>query len=317
MKAIFVAQLHCLSVPEDLGGGEKIKDTMRVTNNRSVISSIIKKEYAQIIGQMEVTALLSGGLVVYEEVDIPEGMTPQQLLVAKLYEVQSFLLTTWIFFDNSINCELGFLFSSADGRSSASSNFIAHQCSDSRGQTIEIDISRSQFREIRRFHRAVIGSPDHPYEKPTSQLTSGHPRLARTMYIINSARGESDLAMRVATYCTAFETLFATSQSELSHQLAERVACFLRVNPNDRLDLYRKVKNAYALRSKIVHGSTVKHSRLGEVVDISQFCDETLREILHRIFNDDEIRGLFDKGSEEFDECMLKNIFSVQLSGVD
>ncbi|WP_157661269.1 HEPN domain-containing protein [Burkholderia ubonensis] len=301
---------------EDLGGGEKIKDSMRVTNNRSVVSSLIKKEYAQIIGQMEMTALLGGGLVVYAEVDIPENMTPQQLLVAKLYEVQSFLLTTWVFFDNSINCELGFLFYSAGGRSSVSSNFIAHQCSDSRGQTIKIDISRSQFRDIREFHRAVIGAPDHPYEKPTSQLTSGHPRLARTMYIVNSARGESDLAMRVAMYCTAFETLFATSQSELSHQLAERVACFLRVSPDDRFDLYRKVKNAYALRSKIVHGSTVKHSKLGEVVDISQFCDEILREILHRIFKDDVIRGMFDKNSEDFDEYMLKNIFSVQSNGV-
>ncbi len=283
---------------------------MRITNNRAVISSLLSADYARLIGEMEIASLLAGHPVIYSVQDIPDGMTPLQFLVSKLYEIQSFILATWLFFDNSINVELGFLLYLERGNSTVSSNFIAHLNSNSRGKDVVTEISRDQLREIRTLHRSVIGMPDHPFSLPTSQLTSEHPRLPRALYLINSARGESDLAMRVASYCTAFETLFATSQSELSHQLAERIACFLYKNANERLLIYRKLKNAYNLRSKVVHGATIKANKIDEVTEASEFCDTTLREIIYRILTEEGVRPMFDKNPEAFDEYMLMTIFS-------
>jgi Apea-like HEPN len=310
MKSTFIALAHNLNLLSDLGIGDKIRGEMRITNNRAVISSLLSSEYVRIIGEMEVASLLGGKPVIYSVQDIPDDTTPLQLLVSKLYEVQSFLLTTWLFLDNSINTELGFLLYSGKGGATASSNFIAHLYSDSRGRDVVTEITRDELRQMRTLHRSAIGMPDHPFSLPTSQLTSAHPRLPRALYLINAARGEPDLAMRVASYCTAFETLFATSQSELAHQLAERIACFLHKDATERLSIYRKLKNAYNLRSKVVHGATVRANKLDDVADTSEFCDATLRAIIYRLLTEEATRSMFEKNSEAFDEYMLTTIFS-------
>src|SRR5258708_2393282 len=125
MKSTFAAVLYNLHLQEDLGGGDKIKDTMRITNNRSVISSFLSNEIIRQIGEMEAESLLSGRPVIYAQQESPDHTTPEQFLLSKLYEVQTFLLTTWLFQDNSINSEMGFLFYSKNNVPSVSSNFLA------------------------------------------------------------------------------------------------------------------------------------------------------------------------------------------------
>ncbi|MCB4361357.1 HEPN domain-containing protein [Quatrionicoccus australiensis] len=310
MKATFIALLHDVDISDDLGVGDKINGQMRISNNPSVISKLISSAHRTIIGKMEVASLLNGQPVIYCEYEVPADQTPIESLTSKLYEVQSFLLTTWTIRDNSINCEMGFLLYDEDGLATASSNFIAHLYSDSQGKKQIIRITREELRVMRNLYRNAISMPEHPFPRPTSQLTSEHTRLTRAFYLVNAARGDSDLAMRVAHYCTAFETLFATSQTELAHQLSERVTCFLHSAPGERLETYRKVKQAYALRSKVVHGSTIRNNKLIEIIETSVFCDDVLRSIIFKLMTDSATRLIFEKRAEAFDEHMLKTIFS-------
>lgn len=53
---------------------------------------------------------------------------------------------------------------------------------------------------------------------------------------------------------TALEALLSTQPTEISHILAERVAVLLRTDSLSGLNVYRRVKNLYNTRSKIVHG---------------------------------------------------------------
>jgi len=140
MKPVFVAMLHNLDISEPLGSGDKINDELRITNDRSVIDSLVQPGRRPVLGSMEVASLLSGAPVVFAEGDVPDNMTPQQHLLARLYEVQSFLMTTWMFQDNAINCEIGFLFTSTG----ASSNFVAHLFSTARGEKPVTTLSREQ-----------------------------------------------------------------------------------------------------------------------------------------------------------------------------
>lgn len=179
MKPIFIALLHQVEIAEDLGAGDKINDTLRITNNRDVVSRLVPHPFRSIMGEMEVNTLVSGSPVVFAEADCPAEMTPQQYLLARLYEVQSFLMTSWVFQDNAINCEIGFLLYQDGDVSTATSNFIAHLYSDCTGKKSTTKLSREQLREMRALHRAEIRIPDHPFALPTSQLTSAHPRLSR------------------------------------------------------------------------------------------------------------------------------------------
>lgn len=310
MKPIFIALLHQVEIAEDLGVGDKINDVLRVTNNRDVISRLVPHLFRSILGEMEVNSLVSGSPVVFAEAEWTAGMTPQQYLLARLYEVQSFLMTTWVFQDNAINCELGFLLYQEGDVSTVASNLIAQLYSDCTGKKPTTKLSREQLREMRALHRAEIRIPDHPFALPTSQLTSAHPRLSRALYIINAARGEQDIAIKVAHYCTAFETLFATNQTELGHQLSERIACYLFTNTEERLSAYRQVKSAYALRSKVVHGSTLRDNKLEEAVSVATFCDGVARSVMKRLLTEPEARKLFEQGTESFDETMLRTILA-------
>lgn len=310
MKPIFIALLHQVEIAEDLGVGDKINDTLRITNNCDVISRLVPHPFRAIMGKIEVNSLISGSTVVFAEAEWAVEMTPKQYLLARLYEVQAFLMTTWVFQDNAINCEIGFLLYQEDDVSTATSNFIAHLYSDCTGKKPITKLSREQLREMRALHRAEIRIPDHPFALPTSQLTSAHPRLSRAFYLINAARGEQDIAIKVAHYCTAFETLFATSQTELAHQLSERIACYLFTNTEERLSAYRQVKGAYALRSKVVHGSTLRDNKLEEVLSAATFCDGIARRVVKRLLTDPEARKLFEQGTESFDETMLRTILA-------
>ena len=73
-------------------------------------------------------------------------------------------------------------------------------------------------------------------------------------------------------YIAALETLFSKDGSELSHKVAERVAFYLGGIKNEKMYTYRKVKGAYDVRSKYIHGSKLdkKHSTTEKLIDLSK-----------------------------------------------
>lgn len=310
MKSTFIALLRDVEFKDDLGKGDRINDSIYITNNKSVIENLVTKEFWPVIGLLEIEYLLSNNAVVaYSHQELSEE-SPEQCVVSRLYEIQSFLLVAWAQIDHSINFETGFVLWQGDSTPLVSSNFIAHLATNSSGEKVKTLLGREQFREMRKLYRSSITMPSKPFKLPVSQLTSSSDRASRALYIINAARGTSDLAIRVSHYCSAFETLFSTSQSELSHQLSERIACFLHSDPEERLTTYRKMKHAYAIRSKFVHGSHFKESRLNELSEASKFCDMIAREIFRKLLADSDAQSKFNSSNEVFDEYMLRTIFS-------
>ena len=69
-----------------------------------------------------------------------------------------------------------------------------------------------------------------------SGLTTSHPELS------------------FVAFCMAIEAIASTSQNEITHILAEWCAILTQASGKDRVLMYKKVKDLYALRSKIVHG---------------------------------------------------------------
>jgi len=96
------------------------------------------------------------------------------------------------------------------------------------------------------------------YEQP------GENRLLRAFqFFSNSFRMKNPF--KFLTLVTSLEALFGTDESELTFQLAARVAWFLHPGePKDRRDVFNAVKEFYKLRSQIVHGSSYKAIKLGE-----------------------------------------------------
>lgn len=96
---------------------------------------------------------------------------------------------------------------------------------------------------------------------------------------------------RFIGFATCLESLFCTSRSEITFQLASRIAWFLNPDDrNERIKTFDKVKSLYGLRSEIVHGTKYSPSKIegseGESIDFT-------REVFQKILSDDRIYNIF------------------------
>ena len=158
-------------------------------------------------------------------------------------------------------------------------------------------LARKIFRE--RFSKEPVA-----LQKGT-RLQKGIDRISIVFYFLQSARSNPDLAVKIVDYCTCFEALFSTSSAELSHQLAERIAFFIGESNIERRDIFNNIKEAYGIRSRIIHGDLLSPSKIDRLHTISETCDNFLRKILFKIFLDTELSNMFSAPPNELDDYFL------------
>ena len=75
-------------------------------------------------------------------------------------------------------------------------------------------------------------------------------KLTRTYLLLTQARLSQLIPMKLTFYVIALECLFSNDdQSEVNHKVSERAAIFLSENSDERIQLYRKFKELYGVRS--------------------------------------------------------------------
>lgn len=102
-------------------------------------------------------------------------------------------------------------------------------------------------------------------------------RLAVRRFESVYRRGISQLEDRIVDQLIALEAL-AGSGTELRFRLAFRISSLLASDDDERLALFEAVKSYYDLRSKIVHGSSLRTAERALVDD-----DAELRDIVRRV----------------------------------
>lgn len=133
-----------------------------------------------------------------------------------------------------------------------------------------------------------------------SACTADRSRVDKTLLFLCEARAMPDLGMRIAHYCSSLEAMFCSDDGEIAHQLAERVAWFIEPGNDQRKETYQKVKEAYTIRCRILHGEFLKPKKLPDLVRISRNCDVLLRSVILRIANHPEHASLFAEKDGNF-----------------
>jgi hypothetical protein len=140
-------------------------------------------------------------------------------------------------------------------------------------------------------------------------MEKGYARSGRAMRFVSAARSAPDLAFKIANYCSALESLFTTESTELAHKVSERTAFFLRPLGYSSRSVFGNIKKAYSVRSKLVHGDTLKPGQIEELPDLGQQCDEYLRVILTEIFESESLRKIFDGHGESIENYFINLLF--------
>jgi hypothetical protein len=309
MKCNFFTVLRGLKVNENLGRGDKLGQIFRITNDRKTIEEVLSSEIKQQIGILETNALLSGDLVAICSLDMPNDMSPVEYLDLRISQLQSFQFAMWLSKDHSVNTEMSYLTYQLSDRWGITSNFRSVQDRNANGKAEVFQLTREHLKGIRNLWLAAF-SPQVDITLKTTRMHPDSPREVRAIYFVGLARSASDLAIKITLYCSAFETLLSTSQTELAHQLSERISFFLASNKSERHQIYKDVKDAYNVRSKIVHGATLSPQKTNQLSEISSRCDSYIRQLLLLILTNSTLNEIFRQPNGKFDETLISMIMS-------
>ena len=317
-KYAFVASLKFLTIDKPLGRHWKIWGNLGISNSKAIAEEILSGSMPELIGGLEVRQILSGDPFIYALADYPDEDTSEarqmDLLFTHMVQIQQFVNLLWLIKDNSVNFELGFLefpHRRQPGFSQVSSNFMSVMFTSATGARAPVPFNENELRAtISTFNSFNKGPYDQilPMLKPLGP-TSDDYRLTRALYFAQAARRAWNIPEKVAGYCTSFEALVSTSNTELAHQVSERVACLIGESREEALQIYRNLKRAYDTRSKLVHGGqlSINTTRYEEE---SQNCDEYLRRLFNRIVGNETILHAIEGNQEQVNQYFLERIFA-------
>ncbi|MFL2131508.1 hypothetical protein ACEN33_10915 [Ruoffia sp. FAM 24228] len=135
---------------------------------------------------------------------------------------------------------------------------------------------------------------------PTPEVfyeSEGSNRYIRAFFFTIAARSQGILSLKIVFYINALECLFSISRNKITHNVAERAASLVKNTIIERDELYKKIKKAYNVRSRIVHGDPLNNNE-DELAEMSKVLDNLLRNILleHKnFFEEDTEKKLADK----------------------
>ena len=311
---LFFTGINQVSLTKTSVNGERFLDRFHITNDQKKISQLIGPLRTG-VGSVEYTYLITKcPALIYstyrEEIDGLDvgSLDMESKIVRDLASVQGLLQGLWIVRDHAAYQDRGWLVATFAGQSVFHTNNWNVRHSTSNGKYDCVSFTLEQLKIARLLADGGI----------QSLSASGHPtalinttsRFQRFTYFVEIARSSADVAMKIAQYCSALEALVSSSSSELTHQVAERVACLLESPGKTRLDRFKKIKDAYGFRSRAVHGSSFKVKVFDELRQISTDIDEVCRKIAEMYYLDlDGIRDRLEGTEEEFNAFFFEKLF--------
>ncbi len=207
------------------------------------------------------------------------------------------LMCMWLVRDNAGNFELGFFeYPYKSSAAQVTSNFLTVRFTAATGRTVDpVSFGRSELDEARDVLQNAFGAHLDTFAPLKIAPTIPHDtnRLERAWYFAQAGRSTDDLGLKLSSYMTCFESLFTTDSQELAHKLSERVGVFLGLQLDERMSIYYTLKEAYSVRSKIVHGDRLSQKLILRVEELSVACDDLLRRSIRKILGTEVLCNLF------------------------
>jgi hypothetical protein len=324
-KLQFLLGLKLIGLLEPLGRGDILIEDIRVTNDFKFRKQLLTPDFMEAVGGLEAQAILTDDALIYGEWNPECNCTHEACLhqlSRLLHWVGLFLNALWLVKDNSITFELGFIQLKSPGKMPAwFSNFLAQTVQMADGTKTKVVFTRSELRKGREIFRDVLlplsltgdeevkGPKSFAIFGPINVANATVPRLKRAFYFLSGARANRDLGMKVAMYCSLLESLFSTDSNEITHKISHRISIFLTDHVKNRCDLYNRVKRAYGIRSKVVHGDALGSDASKNITEVSRDIDDICRRLLMKIISDVSLIHQFNADKKSLDDYFLRSSF--------
>lgn len=291
----FFVAIDQIILPQSSKNGERFQDAYHITTDRSRITEIVSP-FKDGLGNVEASYLISEGnkALIYRKNSIRLGTEPlrsvlDRMLIDDMVVIKTLQFNLWLLKDNSVHFDRAWIGAQTPQGTHVNNNVWNSRDSLANGSFKPIAFDVDEWRAARSIARPAIkeqAAGIHILSSPSpTMLTSDSLRFQRFQYFVGSARASADVAMKMAQYCSGLEALVSTAHTELTHQVAERVAAILAPLGAERVNLFRIVKEAYGYRSKAVHGASFKPKDAEKLIASSEAVDEICRRLVVAYFD--------------------------------
>lgn len=294
--------------------GERFADLYYLTTNPTRIRELIIP-FAGELGCVETSYLSCGGAkaLVYriseQEVDKADiAASLNRLLIEDMAILKTLQYNLWIVKDNAAHFDRGWIAAAADPTRPIMNNntWASRQsCADGSFHAVHFDLEELRnARLISKDPVVYMGSG-----LTSTMMTSETLRYSRFTGFVDAGRSISDVAMKIAQYCSGMEALVSTAQTELSHQVSERVSAVLEPPGEKRIALFKQVKEAYGFRSKAVHGATFKPKDAERLKECARRVDQVCRDLVLAYFDSENgFRAAIEKSEQATTEFFINRV---------
>jgi Apea-like HEPN len=244
----------------------------------------------------------------------PQPQKPLIIIELALAWLRPFLRASWLIKDNCVSLESAFAFYPHEGPLQIASSNSLHELNITcNGQKFdECKLTVTELSELIKLHNQVETSLWQCRDEHGEGIKGKNSRIVRCFEFLHCARTSYSIPLRMAHYCSAFEALFASNATELTHRLSERIAHFVGKTVEQRKVAYGIAKRAYALRSQVVHGSSLSEDKIAEIFVLCSETDELLRNVLRRIITETDMWSLLSSSNEKIDAFFLDRLMGCE-----
>ncbi|MEN5216350.1 hypothetical protein ABE484_10895 [Pseudomonas pudica] len=315
MEINFVSTFRWLQVDAAPGVYDLLPTISVVTDSR-IREAKLTEEFKRLAGEIEYRHLLDASHILICKPEHSSAFKDfdhsEPALLTWLVWLGWLIEDSWLVKDNCIGCEVAYCNMVVGGLRHWTNNGIYSTLTTAKGE-LQQDVSFSaeelaEWLSITDELRTLKHQKGYSFQySPVSKESS---RFDRFLSFIHASRTVPYPALKIAHICSALESLFSTTTTELTHRLSERVAFFLGGDSREMEERYQFMKKAYGIRSQVTHGSHIKHSDLEAAPQVSKGLQDLCRKIVFAILRDQEKQDLVYGSNEHIEDYFRRILFS-------
>jgi hypothetical protein len=135
-------------------------------------------------------------------------------------------------------------------------------------------------------------------------------RIERAFHLLNIARVNSLLTVKVSFYIATLESLFTNDNFEIKYKVAQRVCLYLGGEKSEILKNKKLIEDAYKIRSNYFHGGNQdkNYKKRSNLKEISFNLDQLVRRVFTNVISIDSQEFLKEEGlANYFEELLYSN----------
>ncbi len=149
------------------------------------------------------------------------------------------------------------------------------------------------------------------------QMTDNYHRVGNALLFYRNGYNTDNPDLALVAFTTCLEGLFSTMEQEISFRLALRLAHFLGESEESRREKYEQCREVYKVRSKVVHGASVRKSAEAAAIYLVEGvvprAEDLARSALRKIL-ELRLETLFDQ-TNKVEALFEELLFSDSLTG--